>query len=122
MSTVAVDIEEVVHAPADGAVQGYFKVKETTGNLLRIVGWAFTEDTEAPAIEVKAKDEVVGSATPQLLRPDVAELFPGVEAAVRSGFEIALEAHGAGRSELEVEAVLPEGSRQSLGRITVVVE
>jgi hypothetical protein len=122
MSTAAVDIEEVVHAPAEGAVQGYFKVKETAGNLLRIVGWAFSEDAEAPSIEVRAKDEVVGYATPEILRPDVGELFPGVEEAVQSGFEIALEAHGAGRSELEVEAVLPEGSRQSLGRIAVVVD
>jgi len=122
MSTAAVDIEEVVHAPAEGTVQGYFKVKETAGNLLRIVGWAFSEGAEAPSIEVMAKDEVVGSATPQILRPDVAELFPGVEAALPSGFEIALEAHGSGRSELEVEAVLPGGSRQHLGRITVVVE
>jgi hypothetical protein len=122
MSTEVVDIEDVVHAPADGAVQGYFKVKETSGNLLRIVGWAFSDNPEPPTIEVRAEEDVVGFADPRIPRPDVAELFPGVEVAGRSGFEIALEAHGVGRSELEVEAVLPNGSRHFLGRIAVVIE
>lgn len=122
MSTAAVDIENVVHAPAGGVLQGYFKVKETVGNQLCIVGWAFAEGAEVSSIEVKAKDEVVAFATPCDPRPDVAELFPAVEAAGQSGFELTLEAHGSGRSELEVEAVLSEGARQTLGQIAVVVE
>jgi hypothetical protein len=121
MSTAPVDVEDVVNTPSNGGVQAYFKVKETSGNLLRIVGWAFMPGDEAPAIEVKARDEVVGSARPLIARPDVAELYPAVEAAAQSGFEITLEAHGSGRSELELEAVLPDESRQSLGRIVVVV-
>jgi hypothetical protein len=122
MSTVAVDIENVVHAPAGGMLQGYFKVKETIGNQLRIVGWAFAEGDEVSSIEVKVKDEVVAFSAPRDPRPDVAELFPAVGTAGQSGFELTLEAHGSGRSELEVEAVLSEGARQTLGQITVVVE
>jgi hypothetical protein len=122
MSTVTVEIEDVVHAPTNGELQGYFKVKETTANQLRIVGWAFARGVGLPSIEIKARDEVVAFTTPQISRPDVAELFPAAEAATQSGFEITLEAHGSGRSELEVEAVLPEGTRQSLGRIAVVVQ
>jgi hypothetical protein len=122
MNTAAVDIENVVNTPANGVVQAYFKVKEATGNQVRIVGWAFAEGSDVASIEVKAKDEVVGVATPHILRPDVAELFPGTEGAGHSGFEITLEANGSGRSELEVEAVMTGGERQALGRIAVMVE
>jgi hypothetical protein len=122
MSTAAVDIENVVNAPAGGVLQSYFKVKETVGNQIRIVGWAFAEGAGVASIEVRVKEEVVAFAAPRVPRPDVAELFPGIEAAGQSGFELTLEAQGSGRSELEVEAVLSGGDRQALGRIEVMVD
>jgi putative NADH-flavin reductase len=121
MTNVELKIEEEVHDSPDGDLNGYFKVKEATGNRLRLVGWAFAEGTSVSAIEVRANQRTVAEAVPRIRRDDVANLYAGVDSAATSGFEVIIEAHGSGRSDLDVEALLADGERKALGRITVVV-
>jgi hypothetical protein len=121
MNNVELEIEEVVHNSPDGDLNGYFKVKEATGNRLRLVGWAFAEGTSVSAIEVRADQRTVAEAVPGIRRDDVADLYPGVGSAATSGFEVIIEAHGSGRSDLAVEALLLGGERKTLGRVAVVV-
>jgi hypothetical protein len=100
---------------------GYFKVKETSGNRLQIVGWAFADHAAVSAVEVIAEGKPVASTAPATPRPDVAEAFPQSPSSLTSGFQLEIEASGSGRSELGVEAVIAGGDRHSLGTLTVDV-
>jgi hypothetical protein len=121
MTAAEIEVEEVFHEQAEAGLFGYFKVKEATGNRLRIVGWAFAEHQAVSKVEVVVARKVVATAVPGTPRPDVAELFPQMPSSLTSGFEIEIEANGGGRSELAVEAVTESGERRSLGTLTVAV-
>jgi hypothetical protein len=115
------EIQDFVHASTEGDFQGFFNVNEAGGNCLQIVGWAFANENFVSAIEVVAAGSTVATTTVGILRPDVAEAFPNTPAAGTSGFEFAIEANGKGSSHLEVQALLSDGDRRSLGHLTVVV-
>jgi hypothetical protein len=120
MTGPEIKVEGVTHEEPEG-MYGYFKVKETVGDRVQIVGWAFADHEAVAAVEVLAGGEVVATTVPANPRPDVAETFPQSPSSLTSGFDIEMEASGSGRSELEVEAVMAGGHRHPLGTLSVVV-
>jgi len=122
MSAAEIQVERVSLATLDGDVQGHFKVSDAEDGTLQIVGWAFSRYGYVSSIEIRAGESMVASTVPRIQRPDVQERFPAVDAAATSGFALAIEAQGAGRSNLEVIAVLTEGARHSLGQVDVLVD
>ena len=121
MSETEIQIEGVSIAALAGDLQGHFKVKAVEAGQICIVGWAFARYGHVALIEVCAEGAAVASATPRLRRPDVREAHPSVDAAGTSGFELVVEAQGSGRSNLEIQAVLMDGARHTLGWISVLV-
>jgi len=120
MIVAEIRIEDVVHVEPAG-MTGYFKVKDTLGDRLRIVGWAFGEEAAVTAVELVSTGRTVATVAPDTPRPDVAETFPESPASLVSGFELEIEAQGSGRSELQVEAVTADGTRHDLGSLLVTV-
>ncbi|HXR60001.1 MAG TPA: hypothetical protein VN732_01615, partial [Solirubrobacterales bacterium] len=53
-------------------------------------------------------------------RDDIAELHPERESAARCGFRVVIEAKGRGRSELELRAMLEDGTPVRMGAVRVV--
>ncbi len=72
---------------------GCLDVVATQGEQLLLHGWVVPGDGAPDAIEVIARTGNTHTAAP-LVRPDVAEAFPGVAGAERSGFAAALPASG----------------------------
>ena len=83
-------IDEVVVASSDGAGHGSIE-SPTAGDSLDAVGftvsgWTFGIDVPVSAVEIMARGEVLRRTALSLARTDVAELFPGLEGAKKSGF------------------------------------
>jgi glutamate-1-semialdehyde 2,1-aminomutase len=72
---------------------GCLDVVATQGEQLLLHGWVVPGDGAPDTIEVIARTGNTHAAAP-LARPDVAEAFPGVAGAERSGFAAALPASG----------------------------
>lgn len=88
-------------------------------NALRVVGWVLGESSPAKEVEVASGRTVVARAPVEISRPGVEELFPGFPGADAAGFDVTLAAHGRGNSELQVNAVLEDGTRAAIGTIQV---
>jgi hypothetical protein len=121
MKETEIQIEGIALAPLADDLQGHFKVKAVEAAQICIVGWAFARYGHVALVEVRAESTVVANTVPRLRRPDVSEAFPAVDAAGTSGFEVAVEAQGSGRSSLEVQVALIDGARHTLGWINVLV-
>ena len=83
-------IDEVVVASSDGTGHGSIE-SPTAGDSLDAVGftvsgWTFGIDVPVSAVEIMARGEVLRRTALSLVRADVAELFPGLEGAGKSGF------------------------------------
>ena len=112
------EIRDIARDSSD-RVEGHFRVAETDGPKLEILGWVLGTESPATEIEIVSGGEVAGRAPVVLERPDVAELFPDVPEAATAGFRIELAAQGSGESELEVRVRLKDESRERLGRVCV---
>ena len=121
MNETEIQVEGISLATLAGDLQGHFKVKSMDASRICIVGWAFARYGHVVLVEVSVEGMVVANTVPRLRRPDVSEAFPAVDAAGTSGFEVAVEARGSGRSTLEIQAVLMDGARHTLGWINVLV-
>lgn len=121
MNGTEVQVEEISLASPASDLQGHFKVKAVEAARIWIFGWAFARYGHVALIEVSAEGATIANTVPRLRRPDVGKAFPAVDAACTSGFEVAVEAQGSGRSNLEVQAVLMDGARHTLGWISVLV-
>lgn len=113
----AVQVLELAHATCE-RVRGSFRV-EPAASTLELVGWALGLDSPVARVEVVSNGQVVGRATLGEERPDIAEAFPGVAGAGASGFHIALEPRGSGKSHLRVRAALEDGQAIPLGDLRV---
>lgn len=89
------------------------------GDALRIFGWVLGSRSPAKEVEVVSEHDVVGRATVEVPRQDIAKHHSGVPGAEAAGFDLTLAAGGKGPSELLVSVVLEDGSRAQLGVIKV---
>ena len=109
---------------ANEHARGRFRVDadDTTGEgALRLRGWVLGTSSRATAVEILAGDIVVGQASVEMPRPDVAKLFPEFPDAATAGFKLILVPETGGESELLVRAVLESGVRVPIGRIRAKV-
>jgi methyltransferase family protein len=102
-------------AHLDGPVAGYRR----DGDSLRIVGWVVGDESPAREVEIVSDHTVVGRAPVNVVRPGVADQFPGHPGTDAAGFDMTLAAKGKGVSDLLVSAVLEDGTRAALGTIRV---
>jgi predicted SAM-dependent methyltransferase len=105
---------------ANGRAKGQVRIRAVEGPKLEIAGWAVGTESPAAAVEVLSGSLVAGRAPVSMERPDVADRFPDVAGAGRSGFRLELAAQGVGESELQVRVRLEDGSEEPLGLVTVV--
>jgi hypothetical protein len=113
-----VRVLELAHASKNERVRGSFRAEPAASTLV-LVGWALGLDSPVARVEVVSNGQVVGWATPGEERPDIAEAFPGTAGACDSGFHIALEPSGSGKSHLKVRAGLEDGQEVLLGDLRV---
>jgi Methyltransferase domain len=109
--------DDLLAAHLDGPVAG----SHFEGDSLRIVGWAVGNRSPVKEVEVVSEQEVVGRAVVDLPRPGVADKYPDASGADSAGFDLTLSAGGRGAGELQVSAVLEDGSRAALGVVKVDV-
>jgi predicted SAM-dependent methyltransferase len=112
---------EIVDVAQDSGerIKGLFRVLNGDGEKLEIIGWVIGDESPSTEVEVMSDGKVAGRAPVALDRPDVAEKFPDVAEATTAGFRLELAPQGKGESELEVWALLKDGSREPLGRVVV---
>jgi hypothetical protein len=113
-------VEEVASALPVPELWGSFKVLEVKGSRLELFGWVLGKDSEVGRVEVLVGGSVIASTAPDLPREDIAEAHPGRESAATCGFRVVIEAKGRGHSELELRAVLADGSAVRMGAVRVL--
>jgi predicted SAM-dependent methyltransferase len=94
---------------------------ELDSNALQIVGWAVGRDARAESVEVVTAGEVVATSSLEIERPGVAKTYGEVAGADKAGFQVAVPGSGKGRHELQVRAVLSNGSKAPIGTIEVEI-
>jgi hypothetical protein len=92
---------------------------ERLESKLELVGWALGLDSPVVQIEVVSGSQVVARTSPVVERPDIAEAFPEVTGAGTSGFQLAIEPSGKGKSHLRLQAALEDGELAPLGELEV---
>jgi hypothetical protein len=87
--------------------------------VLKIAGWVLGRFAQAVEVEVLYQNQIIRRERILMPRPDVEERFPGKPAARICGFQAIVSLIGMTRQfELQVRAVLRDGSRVPLGTIT----
>lgn len=90
--TVAVE-EAVENGPLLGAsVDEPAAGRKVAARAVEIDGWVLGSESTPEEVEVTVDGETLARAPVQQPRPDIAEAFPGVEAAAVSGFGLVLDA------------------------------
>jgi hypothetical protein len=112
-------VEDLNVAPAP-ELWGSFKVLEVKGSRLEIFGWALGKSAEVDRVEVLAGGSVIASGALSVRRDDISELHPDRESAATCGFRVVIEAKGKGRSQLELRAVLEDGTPKQMGAVSVL--
>jgi hypothetical protein len=107
-------------APIVGRHVGHPAVGPLDGDLL-ISGWALSAEEPLARVLVLVGDAAPLHVRVDLSRPDIAELFPDVEHAERSGFRLRIPASVVQRiaGELIVAAELADGRRVTLWRLAL---
>lgn len=113
-------VEELASALPAPELWGSFKVLEVKGSRLELVGWVLGTSSEVERVEVLAGGSVIASARPDVRRDDIAQLHPERPSAATCGFRVVIEAKGKGRSELELRAVLADGTPVKMGTVGVL--
>lgn len=94
---------------ADTPVEGYDFV---------VQGWVTSGAHPPTGVELMAGGRVIERVAVDVRRPDIAELFPGIEWAVNSGFRTRVSVlQLPSEFQLEVRAVLQDATRHRLGTI-----
>jgi hypothetical protein len=112
-------VEDLAVAPAP-EVWGSFKVLEVQGSRLELFGWALGKSAEVDRVEVLAGGSVIATGALDVPRDDVARHHPDRQSAATCGFRVVIEAKGKGRSELELRAVLEDGTPVKMGAVSVL--
>jgi hypothetical protein len=115
---VAVRVLDVTRTSPSERLRGSFRVEPAASTLV-LVGWALGLDSPVARVEVVSNGQMVGRATPAEERPDIAEAFPDAAGACDTGFHIALEPSGSGKSHLGARVVLEDGEEIPLGDLRV---
>jgi hypothetical protein len=90
--------------------------------MLKISGWVLGASSRATEVEVLVGESLVGRAKVGIHRPGVAERFPEIPHAAKSGFKLTLVPQtSGGESELLIRAVLENGVRVPIGTIRAKV-
>lgn len=113
-------VEDLNSALPTGEVWGSFKVLGVEQSRLELFGWVLGKYSEVERVEVLAGGSVIAKAGLEVPREDIAKLHPGREAAVTCGFRVVIEAKGKGRSELELRAVMEDGTPVKIGAVHVL--
>jgi len=96
---------------------------EVDARELLLRGWALGAEEAVLAVELLAGGRVVGRAPVERERPDIAEQYPDLPHAGRSGFEHRLNLWALeGELELEVRAVLDPVTRAPLAAVSLRAE
>jgi len=86
---------------------------------LVVQGWVLGGAMPASYVEAVDAETVVARAVLDQRRPDVAEVFPEVDGAERSGFRMDIQAARTGRGSLQVRAYFEGGASAELGSVEV---
>ena len=113
-------VEDLSSALPTPEVWGSFKVLGVEGSRLELFGWVLGKSSEVERVEVLAEGSVIASTGLGVPRNDLAELHPGRESAATCGFRVLIEAKGKGHSELELRAVLEDGTLVRMGAVSVL--
>jgi hypothetical protein len=106
------------------ALQGSLRAVPTESaadGALTIQGWALGRKTKVTDIEVVSEEQVIGRVPVNLARPDLVGKLQGFPDGATPGFKLTMFAEGQGDSELEVRAVLADGTHAELANISVKV-
>jgi hypothetical protein len=121
MRESTIEIEKIVQPASGGDPLGHFKIKQVIDNKLDLIGWALSKSIPLEGVEVVANGVVVASAAIDIERPDVGREYPEVTGSDICGFEISIEGSGQGRSVLDIQTIGDDGTRISIGQISVIV-
>lgn len=113
-------VEDLSSALPTPEVWGSFKVLGVEKSRLELFGWVLGKNSEVDHVEVLAAGSVIASSPLGVAREDLAKLHPGRESAATCGFRVVIEAKGKGRSQLELRAVLADGTPVGMGAIHVL--
>lgn len=113
-------VEDLSSALPTPELWGSFKVLGVEGSRLELFGWVLGTSSEVERVEVLAGGSVIASSALGVPRSDLAELHPGRESAATCGFRVVIEAKGKGHSELELRAVLEDGTPVGMGAVSVL--
>jgi hypothetical protein len=119
-SDASITVEDLRVTMPNDDLWGSFRVKSAEGERLALIGWTIGIQSDVRQIELVSKGAVVASVTPELERPDLADVHPDRDVS-SCGFEIAIAATGRGQSQLELEAALANGRRGHRGTLTVTM-
>jgi len=120
MSEAVLQIDDVTSVLPTTEVWGSFKVLGVEESRLELFGWVLGKSSEVERVEVLSDHSVIASSALDVRREDLAELHPGRDSAATCGFRVVIEAKGKGRSELELRAVLEDGTPVRMGAIRVL--
>jgi glycosyltransferase involved in cell wall biosynthesis len=117
-----VEVVEVSLAPRDERWVGYSIDAPKQGvyadsRLLDIMGWVLAKEGSAVAVEIVHGGRVCRRTSVNIRRVDVGSAYPNIAEAEMSGFSVSVNAVGMWEAEFEVQAVLDDRSRVSLGVI-----
>jgi hypothetical protein len=120
-----VDIDDIeIGAPQLGKIRAFAIDAPRIGGRnvydVEFAGWALGENQPVKEVEIHQGGVVLRRAPLDQQRPDVARDYPGVPGAGTAGFRTWLSVVGLEpESDLQVRAVLEDGSRSRLGGITL---
>ncbi|HEX4804559.1 MAG TPA: sulfotransferase [Conexibacter sp.] len=96
LRTPAIEIADVEPAPRGDRVHANLERpiagEPVSGFCVPLVGWAVAPDGTHVDIKIRQGRDVVRRLARRIPRPDIADAYPGLPAADRSGFSLALDA------------------------------
>ncbi|TMK58974.1 MAG: hypothetical protein E6G51_01300 [Actinobacteria bacterium] len=113
---------EVVSNERSGEIDSHGRGELTAlavGDRLVVQGWILGNPMRASFVEAVDGETVVARAVLDQKRPDVAEVFPNVPGAEKSGFRMDIQAAQTGRGSLQIRAYFEGGASATLGSIEV---
>lgn len=92
---------------------------DSSNNKIKIMGWVLGKSSRAVAVEIISQGSILQTVPINKQRSGVAKAFPHVIKAKKSGFVATVEFLGLPMvSELTLQAVLADGSRIPVGKVT----
>jgi alginate O-acetyltransferase complex protein AlgJ len=122
MSKIACPQIEVIASARAGEIDSHGRGEMTAvavGDRLVVQGWVLGKPMRASFVEAVDGETVVARAVLDQKRPDVAEVFPDIAGAEKSGFRMDIQAAETGRGSLEIRAYFEGGASAPLGSVEV---